>query len=262
MAVPAWARLQINKLENHACFLVQERDIITEHGTCQEAYLSDQSSAGMSIEVSQLESNGFVFVRGVHETDLIESVRHLGTIRVDPRNPIPVRDIRPQPPSSAKTNTLSSRYGTDAFPFHTDTAHWDRPARYLALFCVDPGEGERGTFLQDSRAWQLGDNEIELACRALWRTGHVRPRLCMLAERSADGILVRYDKDCMHPMTREARELETLVEQRINRSEKIQVSWEPGCLLVIDNRRRVHARGTSKRPDANRVLKRILRGGE
>ena len=65
-------------------------------------------------------------VRGVRETDLIEIVQHLGNVRVDPRSPIPVRYISPQHPRSAKVNTLSSRYGTDAFPFHTDTAHWDR----------------------------------------------------------------------------------------------------------------------------------------
>jgi alpha-ketoglutarate-dependent taurine dioxygenase len=224
------------------------------------AYLG-QGDTGMSIDVSQLESNGFVFARGVQETDLIEIIQRLGIVRVDPRSPIPVRDIRPQPLASAKANTLSSRYGTDAFPFHTDTAHWDQPARYLALFCVDPGEGERATILQDSRAWQLRDNETELACRALWKTGHVRPRLCTLAERSVDGIAVRYDKDCMRPMTREARDLEALIEQRINRSEKTHVFWEPECLLVMDNRRMVHARGTSKRPDASRVLKRILIGG-
>ncbi|UPK28053.1 hypothetical protein [Bradyrhizobium sp. 195] len=215
----------------------------------------------MSIDVTQLESNGFAWARGVHETDLLETVQHLGNVRVDPRSPISVRDIRPQPPSSAKENTLSSRYGTNAFPFHTDSAHWDQPARYLVLFCVDPGEGERATLLQDSRAWQLRDDEIELACRALWRTGHVRPRLCTLAERSAEGMEVRYDNDCMRPMTREAWELGALVEERINRSEKTHVSWEPECLLVIDNRRMIHARGTSKRPDANRVLKRILIGG-
>jgi L-asparagine oxygenase len=215
----------------------------------------------MPIDAGQLEANGFTLAHGVHETDLIDIVQHLGNVRVDPRSPIPVRDIRPQALGSAKANTLSSRYGTDAFPFHTDTAHWDQPARYLALFCVDPGEGERLTLLQDSRAWQLQDDEIELACRALWKTGHVRPRLCMLAERSADGIAVRYDQDCMRPMTREARELEALVKERINHSERTHICWEPECLLVIDNRRMVHARGPSKRPDASRVLKRILIGG-
>jgi hypothetical protein len=221
-----------------------------------------QGDTGMSIDLGQLESNGFAFARGVHETDLIKIVQSLGKIRVDPRSPVPVRDIRPQPLGSGKVNTLSSRYGTDAFPFHTDTAHWDQPAQYLALFCVNPGEGERATLLQDSRTWEFRDSEIDLACRALWKTGHVRPRLCMLAERSTDGLTIRYDKDCMRPMTREARELEALVAQRIKCSKKTHISWEPACLLVIDNRRMVHARAASKRPDADRVLKRILIGGE
>jgi L-asparagine oxygenase len=99
----------------------------------------------MSLDARVLKRDGYSFVRGVRETDAIHIVQQLGPLRVDPRSPEPVRDIRPQPVQLAKENTLSSRYGTEAFPFHTDTAHWDRPARYLALYCVDPGEGKRPT---------------------------------------------------------------------------------------------------------------------
>jgi L-asparagine oxygenase len=215
----------------------------------------------MTLDVNELQRVGYSFTGGVCQTDLIEIVQHLGSIRVDRRSPEPVRDIRPQPVHSAKQNTLSSRYGTTAFPFHTDTAHWDQPARYLALYCFDPGEGRRPTLLQDSHAWQLDGAEKELACRALWRTGHVRARLCMLAQRTADCLAIRYDKDCMRPMTAEARELEMIIECRINRTARKQIDWEFGCLLVIDNHRMVHARGKSNRIDTNRVLKRILIGG-
>src|SRR5258708_33000235 len=120
---------------------------------------------------------------------MLGSVQQPGPIRVDRRSPEPVRDIRPQPVHSAKQNTLSSRYGTDAFPFHTDTAHWDQPARYLVLYCVNPGEGNRATLLQDSRVWQHDDAQKDRACRALWKNGHVRPRLCMLAERTKHGLV-------------------------------------------------------------------------
>ena len=215
----------------------------------------------MSLDISQLEREGFLLTYGVCETDLIDLVQQLGPIRVDRRSPDPVRDIRPQPVQSAKKNTLSSRYGTDAFPFHTDTAHWDQPARYLVLYCVNPGEGNRPTLLQDSRAWQLDDAQKDMACRALWKTGHVRPRLCMLAERTKRGLAVRYDKDCMRPMTAEAHALEALVEFRISCSTQAQIDWQPECLLVIDNQRMVHARGKSDRPDTSRALKRLLIGG-
>lgn len=216
----------------------------------------------MPVNVRDLERRGFSFSQSVRQADLLDIVQRLGDVRVDPRSPEPVRDIRPQPVGSAKKNTLSSRYGTNAFPFHTDTAHWDRPARYLVLYCVDPGEGRRPTLLQDSRVWHPNFDETDLACRALWKTGHVKPRLCMLAELANDGLAIRYDRDCMRPMTAEARELQALVENWIHRSETTQIFWEAECLLVIDNHRMVHARGKSERPDTNRVLKRILIGGE
>lgn len=215
----------------------------------------------MSLDARGLERVGYSFVRGVRDTDLIHAVQQLGTLRVDPRSPEPVREIRPQAVQFAKENTLSSRYGTDAFPFHTDTAHWDRPARYLALYCVDPGEGKRPTLIQDSRLWRLDEVERDLACRALWKTGHLRPRLCMLAECTEGELAIRYDMDCMRPMTREARELEALIEDRISRSGQTQIDWQPDSLLIIDNRRMVHARGKSYRPDTSRVLKRMLVGG-
>jgi L-asparagine oxygenase len=215
----------------------------------------------MSLDVSGLEREGYSFTRSVCQADLIDLVQKLGPIRMDRRSPDPIRDIRPQSIRSAKKNTLSSRYGTDAFPFHTDTAHWEEPAYYLALYCVDPGQGKRPTLLQDSRAWRLDDAEKDLACRALWKTGHVGPRLCMLAERKQGRLAIRYDKDCMRPMTAEARELEALIELRISRSAQRQIDWEPECLLVLDNQRMVHARGKSNLLDSNRVLKRILIGG-
>jgi alpha-ketoglutarate-dependent taurine dioxygenase len=215
-----------------------------------------------TLDINELEHAGYSFTHGIYQKDLIEIVQQLGPIRVDLRSPEPVREIRPQPADSAKQNTLSSRYGTNAFPFHTDTAHWDQPARYLVLYCVDPGEGKRPTLLQDSRAWQISDAEKELACRALWTTGHVRPRLCMLAARTTNYLTIRYDKDCMRPMTAEARRLEALIEFRIDQTDQKQIDWGAGDLLVIDNQRMLHARGKSNRTDANRILKRILIGGD
>lgn len=215
----------------------------------------------MFLDARELERDGYSFIHRVRETDLLDTVRQLGPLRVDPRSPEPVRNIRPQPIEFAKENTLSSRYGADAFPFHTDTAHWERPARYLALYCVDPGEGRRPTLIQDSRQWRLDEDETDLACRALWKTGHLRPRLCMFAESAEGELAIRYDMDCMRPMTREARELEALIEVRISRSAQTQIDWQPESLLIIDNRRMVHARGKSNGPDTSRVLKRALMGG-
>lgn len=213
--------------------------------------------------MNRLESEGFSLTHRVCENDLLDILKPLGNVRVDPRSPEAVRVIRPQPFSSAKENTLSSRYGTAAFPFHTDTAHWAHPAQYLVLFCVNPGEGQRPTLIQDSRNWPLGPAEYELACKALWRTGHLQPKLCTLAEpTSSSTMAVRYDRDCMRPMTAEARRLEGLLDVWISCASTVEITWEPQSLLVLNNRRMVHARGISKRTDTNRLHKRILIGGD
>jgi alpha-ketoglutarate-dependent taurine dioxygenase len=83
----------------------------------------------------------------------------------------------------------------------------------------------------------------------------------MLGERTEGELAIRYDMDCMRPMTREARELEALIGARINRSAQTQIDWQPESLLIIDNWRMVHARGKSNSADIRRVLKRMLIGG-
>ncbi|MBR0754955.1 TauD/TfdA family dioxygenase [Bradyrhizobium jicamae] len=216
----------------------------------------------MILDLSQLKREGYLLLSEVDEGDLAGTAQELGPLRVDPRSPEPIRDIRPQDLESAKQNTLSSRYGTGAFPFHTDAAHWDHPAQYLGLYCVDPGEGRRATMLIDSRVWALDDDEQDLACRALWATGHVRPRLCTFAKETGSGLEIRYDMDCMKPMTREAHSLKALLEARIQDCKTTQIQWKPKDLLIIDNRRMLHARASSARPDTGRLLKRMLIGGD
>jgi L-asparagine oxygenase len=83
----------------------------------------------------------------------------------------------------------------------------------------------------------------------------------MLAKDVERHLVIRYDRDCMRPMTAEARELEALIEFRLGRTPRTQIDWEPECLLIVDNHRMVHARGKGIRLDTNRVLKRILIGG-
>ncbi len=49
----------------------------------------------------------------------------------------------------------------------------------------------------------------------------------------------------MRPMTAEARGLEALIEFRISGAAQTRIDWEPESLLVINNRRMIHARGKS-----------------
>ena len=192
--------------------------------------------------------------------ELLDFIAPLGKIVVDPRNPTPIRDIRPQTVSSSNPNTLSSRFGLGGFPFHTDAAHWKIPPRYLVLYCVHPGRGGRPTLIQDSSIWMEDKKLKHAALREVWKSGHQSPQLCTAGIMINERFAVRFDEACMEPMTRTASELRTRIRTLIQSSPVFDVIWTPETVLILDNQRMLHARGMASKHDFDRVLKRILVG--
>jgi alpha-ketoglutarate-dependent taurine dioxygenase len=169
-----------------------------------------------------------------------------------------LRQIRPQPANRAKPNTLSSRFGMDAFPFHTDTAYWPTPARFILFYCKNPGSGDRPTVLIDPRGWSLSEATKRLLCNEVWRVRTRRPFHCTIGSEGKDGLSVRFDEACMVPVTSGAQRALEFMRDTIIESCEFSIQWREGDLLVLDNQRLLHARGRTLRPDEDRVLARIL----
>jgi L-asparagine oxygenase len=210
---------------------------------------------------AEIVANGYFVTDRVPERSLLEISNALGLIRADARSPEPVRDIRPQLAAEAKENTLSSRYGTGSFPFHTDVAHWPRPARFLLLYCRNPGSGARPTHLQDSKSWMWDKDTEQAATTEVWKVGLARPYLSTMATVSPKGLKIRFDDACMTPMTIGAKALHERIASSIKSTNIIDIYWSSQKLLIIDNHRMIHARGKPTAPDPDRVLSRILVGG-
>jgi alpha-ketoglutarate-dependent taurine dioxygenase len=207
-----------------------------------------------------LEERGYHLLRDLQPKDLPCFTARLGTILHDPRDPTPIRDIRPQTRTTAPSNSLSSRFGLGSFPFHTDVAHWTTPARYLMLYCLHPGRGERPTLLQDSRSWSEAADIMRVASCEVWKSGHVRPQLCTVSTVRNGHFAIRFDEACMTPMTSAAIHLRDQIRRNIQLSPITTVDWSAGMLLVLDNYRMLHARGMASRPDLDRVIRRVLVG--
>jgi hypothetical protein len=208
-----------------------------------------------------ITTKGYFVAENVSHATLLEVSKLLGEIRTDARSPEPVRDIRPQTIDEAKENTLSSRYGIGSFPFHTDVAYWQRPARFVLLYCGNPGSGARPTYLQDAKSWKWTGDTEKAAIREVWKVGLARPYLCTMATRVAEDVAIRFDEACMTPMTAGAKALLDTTLSSICTAATIDIWWSPKKLLIIDNHRMVHARGKPNAPDPDRVLKRVLVGG-
>ena len=97
-----------------------------------------------------LGRDGYWVTHDVNPDALLDLACQLGSPQPDPRDHLLVKDIHPQPKERANPNTLSSRYGLGAFPFHTEAAYLSAPPRFLLLYCVHPGDGARPTLLLDA----------------------------------------------------------------------------------------------------------------
>lgn len=187
----------------------------------------------------------------------VEYFSRWGRVVASSRHPELVRDIRPQPAREAPTNTLSSRHGFGAFPFHSDGAHWRQPPRYLVLYCVAPGMARRETLLTFPLD-HMGTSEALILKRGLWRVYGVREPF---SARILDGIggkeFLRFDDACMKPVDSACESAEVL-RQCIARSPEIRISWEHSKFLIIDNWRVLHARGAAQQIDVDRHHWRLL----
>lgn len=210
---------------------------------------------------SEVRRNGYFHSGPFNEKDFLGLAVSLGDLRADRYDTDLVREIRPEPRNGSKPNTLSGRYGTGAFPFHTDAAHWIAPARFLLLYCIDPGRARRKTLLIDSASWVLSVAERRLLCAEVWAAAHLHPFLCTVAKQTENRLQFRFDEACMSPLTTNASKARDIVRSQIKASDVIAIEWEAGHLLVIDNGRMLHARGEAPISDRDRTHKRVLVGG-
>lgn len=159
--------------------------------------------------------------------------------------------LRPVDQADAKPNSLSARYGKGAQPLHTDGAHLPDPPDVVILVC-------RTTSTTPTRLWH-GQ-----------RYGHP---MTILPECVDHGVFLissgndsffataraahrlRFDPGCMVPCDARAREtVQYFAEVEKYADEYI---WsEPGSVLLIDNRRVLHARAPAVQ-EPQREIQRI-----
>jgi L-asparagine oxygenase len=204
-----------------------------------------------------LAMRGFFLCHNRDKAELSDICLRLGRVVPSRVGVAAIRDISPQS-LPERMNTLSSRYGLGPFPFHTDTAFWQIPTRYLVLFCSNPGSGSRPTLLIDPLCWVLSSDEERMLGTSVWRTTRRPSFLCSLVARRRGNFLLRFDRDCMLAATAQAEQSGRLLEEKIQQSNIIRIDWSVGDLLIFDNHRFLHARGSALRADGDRVLTRAL----
>lgn len=208
---------------------------------------------------SEAEKYGFVTVEGIgDDASLLELASSLGHPAAGADGQL-IKELRVMQHAAAPRRTLSAAFGTASFPLHTDTAFWNRPARFLVMRAT--GDLRRPTLVCpfEKLLSSMNARLIGAACKAIWvLASSTGPIYCGLTSRSSGGhFRCRYDRGCMAPANSEAREIDEYMNFAVPDSEVQQLSWSSGTAVVIANWQALHARGPEPPQEADRILKRI-----
>ncbi|MEO7261016.1 MAG: hypothetical protein ABI047_07160 [Jatrophihabitantaceae bacterium] len=162
-----------------------------------------------------------------------------------------VTNLRPS--SSTPKPSLSATYGFGAFPLHTDGAHLQQPPDLVVLEADHPS-------LTPTLLWTFAlEHERAASIRPDLRNGIFL--VASASERTLQtaqiGTAIRFDPGCMTPCDQRARRVADFFGEALGRARPHL--WKgPGHVLVIDNRRMLHARGQVGEADAGRSLTRLM----
>jgi Taurine catabolism dioxygenase TauD, TfdA family len=168
-----------------------------------------------------------------------------------------VQKLSPITASTAHPHSLSSKHSFGAFPMHTDTAHWPMPCRYVILGCSNEGSGARRTKLLDFKSLSVPKIETNLLYSTPFRI--VNGRNSFFSNiLSTHRDFIRYDPGCMNPTSSSGNEVLEILSEKRWKQETKEIEWKAGNVLILDNWRILHGRGTSSNKDSDRLLHRIL----
>lgn len=209
--------------------------------------------------VSSLRRHGWANVDGVRDSLGMMGVAHtLGQPVPSPTGEL-VKSISPTDPSMSRQGTFSASHGRGIIPFHTDTAFWARPSRYL-VFRVTGDCRRQTALLQFEQVWlRLSRSARTAVERSVWRTPRRTGGIyCSMRFFEGQSRGWRFDPKVMKPANASARRaLEEVTHAIDEATDRIRVSWEDTDCIVVDNWHVLHARGAAPAGEGDRVLFRI-----
>jgi len=215
--------------------------------------------------LKSLERDGFTSQKRLApDLGTIEVARALGRV-VDveallPLSKIPtVQSLKPRTQDEVGLNRYSGHYGLDAFPLHTDLAHWIVPPHYVLLRCI---AGSKDVFTNILPWAPIVDIVgMPVIRKALFSRRRRRIGSSMLVRALMEygkTTIMRWDPIFLEPVNKDAQVLaSTMLDGRRNAKVKKILLNEPGDSLLIDNWRTLHGRSQISAESKLRHVERV-----
>lgn len=191
---------------------------------------------------------------GCKDSDLLEIASGFGIVVPGARKEF-VQYLLARDKGNGPVGSFSYTVGYGSFPWHTDTAYWDTPARYLLLASEE--ESPCATQYQDfGKLRDLVPDFDYLMSRAVFLLDVPgQKRYLSPIFKCGNKTGYRLDFHVYRPANREAETLMVTSFRELESSFHRHV-WTGHSAVIIDNWRMIHAREDANN-DKNRVLKRI-----
>jgi len=198
---------------------------------------------------SSLERDGFVFCKDLSpHLSTLDIARRLGSIveieKLLPSAGIPtVQSLLPTTTDRAPTNRYSGRYGLDAFPLHTDLAHWAIPPRYFLLRCLVGTNNVETKLLSANCIFdKLGKTLLQKAVFRVRKHRLGSSGLLRALSRFCEQDLFRWDSIFLEPVNDHAMTLKHMMDGSMFDGIMRVCLRDPGDTLLLDNWRFLHGR--------------------
>lgn len=204
-----------------------------------------------------LASNGWCYLKPFEAVVPARIIETLGPLMFRNNGEV-YCDLIPYNKEVAPPSSMSAITGTKAQPRHTDAAFLPLPPRYIVLQCLQVGEGRCPTLLWPLQMARLRGDRPSILTNSKWvaRGGGGSPFYCSVLERHRTEMRVRFDPLCMQLLPGSSWSLEQVERTLDDYTRSLEVEWEQGALLVIDNWTCLHARGDGSATAPSRKLRR------
>lgn len=164
--------------------------------------------------------------------------------------------LKPKKSDDTTHFSLSSEYGLDNFPLHTDGAQYSIPPRYIILRAKT--DSETGTTIANAQLlkklnlWKIIETTTWIVKTDI---GNIYTSL--FDRHIVEGCeILRYNKQIMRCLNNKKKSEQ--VEDAIQNLPIETINWEKNTTLVIDNWKLLHGREQVKDPNyQNRILERL-----
>lgn len=206
---------------------------------------------------NELVKNGFVYLpRFLQGNNTLEIAKQIGKVIESSHFDI-VQTLIPQ--KKISSNTYSGHYGFREFPFHTDLAHWNIPPRYILLRAIR-GSSVETRILNFFNLYNNinEDNQMDRVVFFPRDKGQSDVYPISLINRYSDEKFVRYDSLFLEPANETSLASFEFVQNKLHKfNAHTECLSHEGDVLIIDNWKMLHGRGSVSDKDLDREVERV-----